>query len=965
MKNLSVRAKAYIAAVIALGASIFAWSFTALPVESSVWAIFGILVICGATAQMFTVFSPKNQAYEITPVFIFTALLLLPPAPLAWMILLCYVPEWIRSRRIWYVQLFNISIGLIEAFAARLFYLRSASSSDGWLVSAPTIVWMVAAAAAFTVLNHFLLAVVLRLARGHSWRETRLFEIGYFFTDAALACTGIIAAYLWQMSEWLIPLALAPLFLIYRALNTANLQEQASTDPKTGLYNTRHFNQAMREEMRRAERFGRPLSIIMADMDLLRNINNSFGHLAGDLALKGTADIIHANMREYDVASRFGGEEFAIMLPETDAEQALAVAERIRKQVEVTCFSVSTSVKPIEVTISLGVASYPAHGMDANEVIHQADLAVYYAKLCGRNRTWASSPESQALGPVMAAHLDPSASTSVSADTSRGVPPELRRVTNLQAARKDGHYRLEASAQPFERSDGSKVAPEPVVTGAFTAAHSQDREERIQVVEDTRDGHEKVNWPVALFIATVTVAVLALWAAHRPWAVPLDWLGIIALGCLTAGAQCLAIDTFGRGRVSTSAVLILAGGILFGLAGALLIAPVVPLAAWIRNRGFLHRALFDLGNITLSGALAASVYSRLAVEISAPEIAVLVVSAGVASLAYYVVNVGLTSVVIGLSERESPLEVWREKFSWLLLHYAVFGLLAVLIVLAYRALGITGLLALFVPPMMMPYVMKQYTERTQANVAEVKRVNDQLVAAHQEVVAAHQEVLNTYNEMRATYDATLVALSTALDSRDTETVGHSQRVVSYVSAIAGQLGLIDDELPGLLNGALLHDVGKIGVPDAILRKQGPLTMDEWAIMRRHPEDGYRMLRHIGFLSNALPVVLHHHERYDGTGYPDGLTGEEIPLAARIFAVADAFDAMTSQRPYRRAHSVESARLELRRCSGTQFDPEVVDAFVRVDVRELARISGQPIEEPEPVMEDGAAQVIRFPIAALT
>jgi len=168
---------------------------------------------------------------------------------------------------------------------------------------------------------------------------------------------------------------------------TARFHEQAGTDPKTGLYNARYFKWTLREALRRAVRFDHPLSVIKADMDLLRNINSNFGRPAGDLALNGTAEIIHRNMREYDVAGRLGGEEFAVILPKTDAGEALAVAERIREQVESTCFSVSTSTRPIEVTISLGVASYPVHGVDAKEVLHQADQAVYHAKLCGRNRS--------------------------------------------------------------------------------------------------------------------------------------------------------------------------------------------------------------------------------------------------------------------------------------------------------------------------------------------------------------------------------------------------------------------------------------------------------------------------------------------------------------------------------------------------------------------------------------------------
>src|SRR5262245_48765544 len=148
-------------------------------------------------------------------------------------------------------------------------------------------------------------------------------------------------------------------------------------------------------------------------------------------------------------------------------------------------------------------------------------------------------------------------------------------------------------------------------------------------------------------------------------------------------------------------------------------------------------------------------------------------------------------------------------------------------------------------------------------------------------------------------------------------------------ATAREYGVPEKDLADLAHGVLLHDIGKIGIPDAILLKPGPLTAEEWTIMRRHPEIGARLIRDIPFLQGAIPIVRHHHERWDGAGYPDGLRGVEIPLGARIFAVVDAFDAMTFDRPYSRAISFADARAEVRRSAGAHFDPAVVDAFMRV------------------------------------
>ena len=189
-----------------------------------------------------------------------------------------------------------------------------------------------------------------------------------------------------------------------------------------------------------------------------------------------------------------------------------------------------------------------------------------------------------------------------------------------------------------------------------------------------------------------------------------------------------------------------------------------------------------------------------------------------------------------------------------------------------------------------------------------------------------------------TYDATLTALTSALDFRDNETGGHSDRVVAYMELLLAQLNIRGPELATLRRGALLHDVGKIGVPDNVLRKPTALSEGEWAIMKRHPEFGARIIAGIPFLEDVARIVRHHHERWDGMGYPDGLKGDRIPLGARIFAVGDSFDAMTSDRPYRRGLLIDAAREEIRRCAGSQFDPAVVTAFLSIPVARLAAIA---------------------------
>lgn len=197
----------------------------------------------------------------------------------------------------------------------------------------------------------------------------------------------------------------------------------------------------------------------------------------------------------------------------------------------------------------------------------------------------------------------------------------------------------------------------------------------------------------------------------------------------------------------------------------------------------------------------------------------------------------------------------------------------------------------------------------------------------EKLVTARTELLHAaITDLEQAYDVTLEALGDALDLKDAETEGHSRRVTAYTIALARAMGLQGEAIRTVSRGAFLHDIGKMAIPDAILLKPGKLDRHERAMMREHCARGYQILRKIPFLQDAAQIVYSHQERYDGTGYPRRLKGEEIVLGARIFAVADTLDAITSDRPYRRSSSFDVARAEILRCSGSQFDPQVVSVF---------------------------------------
>ena len=208
------------------------------------------------------------------------------------------------------------------------------------------------------------------------------------------------------------------------------------------------------------------------------------------------------------------------------------------------------------------------------------------------------------------------------------------------------------------------------------------------------------------------------------------------------------------------------------------------------------------------------------------------------------------------------------------------------------------------------------------------RVQNDLHRYHlEQLITARTKILhNTMQQLEQSYDVTLEALGNALDLKDAETEGHSKRVTAYTLALGRAMGLSEPQLRVVGRGAFLHDIGKMAIPDAILRKPGRLTDAETAIMRTHSELGYRMVRKIPYLREAAEIVYAHQECFDGSGYPRGLAGEQIHIGARIFAVADTLDAITSNRPYRRARTITEARREVLRCAGTQFDPAIVDVF---------------------------------------
>jgi diguanylate cyclase (GGDEF)-like protein/putative nucleotidyltransferase with HDIG domain len=451
--------------------------------------------------------------------------------------------------------------------------------------------------------------------------------------DLTLLYLGALAAFVWQVNTYAVILTAAPLVIFYLALTIPMLMMKTRLDPKTGLYNSRFFAEVLDKELARACRFNRPLTVAMADMDFMRRVNNTYGHLAGDEVLLSVANILKNSFRKYDVVARFGGEEFAILLPEVSIQEAYYHFEDVRREIDDHEFKISTSESPIHTTISIGLSELEYAGQPSKEIIHNADVALYHSKNTGRNK--------------VSLYLQDGVEEVFSSSPPDPIPND--RINQGEQRTNNGKPRVEYSTQ------GGVI---------ITKDHAQNSV-----------GHDELN------------------------------------------------------------------------------------------------------------------------------------------------------------------------------------------------------------------------------------------------------------------ESLLYVLAKALDFRDPYAYGHSERVAHYACRIAEEFGMSEEKIAAIHTAALLHDIGKLAVPDDVLFKPGDLTAEEYEKVKQHTLIGAELLETCLSLHEIIPWILHHHERYDGRGYPSQLRGDEIPFEARILTFADAVDSMASDRPYRLAQDPTYILDEVRRHEKMQFDPEVMDAFFRIIERE--------------------------------
>jgi putative nucleotidyltransferase with HDIG domain len=427
-----------------------------------------------------------------------------------------------------------------------------------------------------------------------------------------------------------------------------------------------------------------------------------------------------------------------------------------------------------------------------------------------------------------------------------------------------------------------------------------------------------------LLVVTVTLTGLALVALGGLGWQERNLTAILLLAAVAMAAERADFNLYDNINVSLAFVPMFAIMILAGLPGLAVVVPLAVVASAAGIDRHSYKNAFNFGTLMIAGTASILVLDAFGTASEPDAWPAVLGIALVAALANYVVNSILVSIAVGLTGGTRLLSVWKEHCMWLWPHYLVLGGLGLAIAAAYTAMGLWGIVVFLAPPLMMRLSLKQYLDRTTKGVLELRET-------HADLQIAHKQVTTAMVKLDKAYDGTLRSLVAALDARDSETGGHSSRVADLTAAIAEEMGISRDTEEGrvIAWGALLHDVGKIAVPDAILRKPGKLDDEEWVQMRSHARAGFDIVKGVEFLAPAAEIVLAHHERFDGGGYPRGLAGEDVPLGARIFMIADTFDAITSKRPYKDAIPAEEALAEILRHSGTQFDPAAVRAFLRV------------------------------------
>ena len=696
----------------------------------------------------------------------------------------------------------------------------------------------------------------------------------------------------------------------------ARLEHQAETDPLTGLLNHRAFHDRLRQALQKASAEHDTVALVMLDLDDFKKVNDVYGHGVGDQFLHAVADVLRASVRGTDIVCRVGGEEFAVILPAGDLRSSTALAERIGERLGTLEAEAAGSI-----TVSTGIAVGPEHAANPRELVACAEAAMMTAKTRGKglilpfDESTRDRPSEDSVRHDVRSIAHLKMLQSLAGKLSRLNEVERIAVTIADELRLLIDYH---NCRVFLR-EGDDLRP-IAFRGAIMAAEPAAAVEllRTQVGRGVTGRVAQTGLP--LLIGDAANCEFGERIAGTPvieeslLAVPLNY-GPRVTGAIVISK--LGLDQFDADDLRLLEVL--AGHATVALENARLYETQ-------RREAESAKALLEFGRDVAEAIgiteVAERVVAGAAHILGSPFTSLWLQDAHTADLLRLGLHPedrdepGRDSVLVPSEllgpwiERTEPYLIEAEDYASIAsVPEGVDGRFAVA---PFSIDGRWGIIAAAIPE------TRTFGERELQLLGSV---------AHQAKLALASAA--SYETLERTFLSTIEALANALEANDEYTSTHARWITDLALKVGEELGIDGHELKRLELGALLHDIGKIGIPARILSKPGPLTEEERILVETHPILGERILAPIEQLREVRGIVRSAHEHYDGSGYPDRLAGNDIPLEARIVLACDAYHAMTTDRPYRKTLGTEEARRRLVEASGSQFDPQVVDALLRV------------------------------------
>jgi putative nucleotidyltransferase with HDIG domain len=451
----------------------------------------------------------------------------------------------------------------------------------------------------------------------------------------------------------------------------------------------------------------------------------------------------------------------------------------------------------------------------------------------------------------------------------------------------------------------------------------------------------KINRPTLAAIYTGFFPIVGLVIVfYTFFHLPNDLAGLCIFILLGAIAELTSIELFSRSTVSMSSIIAIASIVAIGpIAGALTYLAsglTTAITTSLRQKSTRERATlfqrtsFNAGMWVIAGFFAGQMYVLVGGipgdVVQWSSIPALTVATGVEWLVNALILVG----VISLNSRKHPLEIWKQDIGWQAPVSVLSGVIGGgMLALAYSMFNMLGVLVVLLPVLSTSYAFRVYKNNMKEYVDGLEKLNVELKEAMVVVEETNLDLKEANQAVQRLNNELFQSLAEVFDMRDPYVGGHAAQVAKYAVAIATEMGFPADRIETIRQSAFLHDIGKLAVPEAILHKPGKLTDIEYDFIKKHSDIGYELLNATEGLKHLAPFVRHHHERWDGGGYPLGLAGEQIPLEARILNVCDSVESMASDRPYHRGMSVDEITAEVQRCAGSQFDPMVAEVFERL------------------------------------